>query len=125
MEIIDAPKFGWSIFGAWLYLILSLFSEVLMAPSGMITRSLPLSDDGKLITVCMASVLVSPVLPLLSIREARNAILAAKQARKTVLTFLAWTSLICSIVTFLVVVLARLSYVVDVARFSSISHSNS
>jgi hypothetical protein len=53
----------------------------------------------------MASVLVSPVLPLLSIREARNAIRAAKQARKDVLTFLAWSSLICSIVTFLVVVL--------------------
>jgi hypothetical protein len=105
MSGVAAPKFGWSIFGAWLYLILSLFSEVLMVPIGMIARSLPLSDDGKLITFCMASVLVSPVLPLLSIREARNAIRAAKQARKDVLTFLAWSSLICSIVTFLVVVL--------------------
>jgi hypothetical protein len=125
MQDVNAPKFGWSIFGAWLYLILSLFSEVLMFPIGMIVRSLPLSDDGKLITFCMASVLVSPVLPLLSIREARNAIMAAKQARKAVLTFLAWTSLICSIVTFLVVVLNMLDYVHDEVRFSASSHTNS
>jgi len=124
MEEVIAPKFGWSIFGAWLYLILSLFSEVLMVPIGMIARSLPLSDDGKLITFCMASVVVSPILPLLSIREASNAILAAKKARRDVLTFLAWSSLICSIVTFLVVVLGTLGYVLDVPRHSAIWHTN-
>ena len=95
-----------------------------MMPIGMIARSLPLSDDGKLITFCMASVLVSPILPLLSVREARNAIRVAKQARKDVLTFLAWSSLICSIVTFLVVVLGTLGYVLDAARYSAIWHTN-
>ena len=121
----NAPKFGWSIFGAWLYLILSLFSEALMVPIGMVGRSLPLSDDGKLITMCMASVMISPILPLLSIREALNAIRAAKQARKDFLKFLAWSSLICSIMTFLVVVLNMLGDVQNHVRFSASSHTSS